>query len=148
LKQIEFVANIVGSYKLDIVPSTLYTTVSTGGSISFTVKVTNSGQSPVTALNLKVDTPSGWDVSVTPLKVNSVASTDSSTFTVITQIPGDTVAGDYMITLRAQSDQVNSNDVQLRVTTSAPTSWGLIGVGVALVVIVALIVMFRRFSRR
>jgi uncharacterized membrane protein len=148
LKQIEFGANIVGSYKLDIVPSTLYTTVSTGGSMSFTVKVTNSGQSPVTALNLKVDAPSGWDVSVTPLKVNSVASTDSSTFTVITQIPGDTVAGDYMITLRAQSDQVNSNDVQLRVTTSAPTSWGLIGVGVALVVIVALIVMFRRFSRR
>jgi uncharacterized membrane protein len=110
--------------------------------------VTNSGQSPVTALNLKVDTPSGWDASVTPLKVKSVASTDSSTFTVITQIPGDTVAGDYMITLRAQSDQVNSNDVQLRVTTSAPTSWGLIGVGVALVVIVALVVMFRRFSRR
>jgi uncharacterized membrane protein len=53
-----------------------------------------------------------------------------------------------MITLRAQSDQVNSNDVQLRVTTSAPTSWGFIGVGVALVVIVALVVMFRRFSRR
>jgi len=94
LKQIEFGANIVGSYKLDIVPSTLYTTVSTGGSMSFTVKVTNSGQSPVTALNLKVDTPSGWDASVTPLKVNSVASTDSSTFTVITQIPGDYVAGD------------------------------------------------------
>ena len=124
LKQIDLGVNIVGSYKLGLEPSTLYTTVNTGSSTSFTVKVTNTGQSPVTTLSLNVAAPDGWSVSVTPVQVTSLASKDSYTFNVVTQIPDSTVAGDYMVTLTAQSDQVNSAETQLRVTTSASTSWG------------------------
>jgi len=148
LKQIELGANIVGSYKLGLELSTLYTTVNTGSSTSFTVKVTNTGQSPVTTLSLNVVAPDGWSVSVAPVQVTSLASMDSYTFNVVTQIPESTVAGDYMITLKAQSDQVSSGETQLRVTASASTSWGLIGVAMVVIVIIALVVVFRKFSRR
>jgi len=146
--QIDLGVNIVGSYKLGLELSTLYTTVNTGSSTSFTVKVTNTGQSPVTTLSLNVVAPDGWGVSVTPMQVTSLASRDSYTFNVVTQIPESTVAGDYMITLKAQSDQVSSGETQLRVTASASTSWGLIGVAMVVIVIIALVVVFRKFSRR
>ncbi len=148
LKQIDLGVNIVGSYKLGLELSTLYTTVNTGSSTSFTVKVTNTGQSPVTTLSLNVVAPDGWGVSVAPVQVTSLASRDSYTFNVVTQIPESTVAGDYMITLKAQSDQVSSGETQLRVTASASTSWGLIGVAMVVIVIIALVVVFRKFSRR
>jgi uncharacterized membrane protein len=148
LKQIDLGVNIVGSYKLGLELSTLYTTVNTGSSTSFTVKVTNTGQSPVTTLSLNVVAPDGWSVSVAPVQVTSLASSDSYTFSIVTQIPESTVAGDYMITLKAQSDQVSSGETQLRVTASASTSWGLIGVAMVVIVIIALVVVFRKFSRR
>jgi len=62
--------------------------------------------------------------------------------------PEDTVAGDYMITLKALSDQVESEEAQLRVTAQASTSWGFIGFGVAGVVIIGLIIVFMKFKRR
>ncbi len=148
LKQIDLGVNIVGSYKLGLELSTLYTTVNTGSSTSFTVKVTNTGQSPVTTLSLNVVAPDGWSVSVAPVQVTSLASSDSYTFNIVTQIPESTVAGDYMITLKAQSDQVSSGETQLRVTASASTSWGLIGLAMVAIVIIALVVVFRKFSRR
>ena len=148
LKQIELKAKVVGSYKLKLELSTLYATVTTGGSTTFTVGVTNTGQSPVTTLNLEVDAPDGWDVTITPVQVASLATKESSAFSLAAKIPADTVAGDYMITLKALSDQVESEEAQLRVTAKAPTSWGLMGIGIAAVVIIGLIVVFRKFSRR
>jgi uncharacterized membrane protein len=82
------------------------------------------------------------------VQVTSLASSDSYTFNIVTQIPESTVAGDYMITLKAQSDQVSSGETQLRVTASASTSWGLIGVAMVVIVIIALVMVFRKFSRR
>jgi len=64
--------------------------------------------------------------------------------------PDNTVAGDYLLTLKGLSDQVESDEVQIRVTATAPTSWGLIGIGIgiAAVMVVALIVVFKKFRRR
>ncbi|MBS7630901.1 hypothetical protein KEJ47_04915 [Candidatus Bathyarchaeota archaeon] len=148
-KQIDVGANIIGSYSLKISASTLYTSATSGGSTSFTATVTNTGQSPVTTIKLSmVDIPSGWEYSVTPVQTASIASKESSTFNVLVKTPDSAVAGDYMITIKAESDQVDSSEVQIRVTVSASTSWGLIGIGIAFVAIVGLIIVFKKFSRR
>jgi len=148
-KQIDVGANIVGSYSLKVSASTLYTSATSGGSTSFTATVTNTGQSPVTTLKLSiVDIPTGWECTVTPIQIASITPKESSTFNVLTKIPDSAVAGDYMITVKAESDQVDSSEVQIRVTVSASTSWGLIGIGIAAVAIVGLIIVFRKFSRR
>jgi len=147
-KQIELKASVVGSYELNMELSTLYKTITTGASTTFTAKITNTGKSPVTTLYIEADAPEEWDVSITPVQVASLAPTESSTFNIMAKTPSDTVAGDYMITLKALSDQVESEEDQLRVTAQASTSWGFIGFGVAGVVIISLIIVFMKFKRR
>jgi len=146
--RLELKATITGSYVLSFEPSTLFTDATVGGSTTFTVRITNTGQTPVTSLRLDVDAPEGWETSVSPSQVESLKPLESSTFTVVTETPADTVAGDYLIQLKGLSDQVESDEVQIRVTATAPTSWGLIGIGIAAVVIVVLIVVFKKFRRR
>jgi len=141
-------AKIVGSYALSLEPSTLLTSVTTGGSTTFTAKITNTGYTPVTTIKVGVNAPTDWDVTITPVSVQSLKPSESYAFNVAVNTPSDTVAGDYMITFVGLSDQVNSDSVQVRVTATAPTSWGLIGVGVAVVMVIALLVVFMRFRRR
>ncbi|MEM2997213.1 MAG: hypothetical protein QXK52_06855, partial [Candidatus Bathyarchaeia archaeon] len=69
-------------------------------------------------------------------------------FNIVLKTAGDTVAGDYMVTLKGLSDQASSDPVQVRVTATVPTSWGLIGVGVAAFMVILLFLAFRRFRRR
>jgi len=50
--------------------------------------------------------------------------------------------------LKVLSDQVESEETQLKVIAQASTSWGLIGFGVAGVAIVSLVIVFMKFKRR
>ena len=129
-------------------PSTLLTSVTTGSSVTFTAKITNTGYTSVTSVSLGINVPSGWDSSITPIRVESLKPQESYTFSAIVNTPGDTVAGDYLITLTGLSDQIKSDSVQVRVTATTSTSWGLIGVGVAAVMVIALLFVFMKFRRR
>jgi len=146
--RLELKATIIGSYALSLESSTLLTSATVGGSTTFTARITNTGQTSVTGLRLNVDTPQGWETSIAPTQVESLKPREYSTFTIVVKTPDDTVAGDYLLTLKGLSDQVESDKVQIRVTATAPTSWGLIGIGVATVMVVALIVVFKKFRRR
>jgi len=141
-------ATIVGSYAVRLEPSTLLTSVTTGDSTTLTAKITNTGYTPVTGVRVSVEAQSGWESSVTPIQVESLRPNEFFTFTLVVKTPGDTVAGDYMITLTGLSDQVRSDPVQVRVTATTPTSWGLIGVGIAVIMVVALLFVFIKFRRR
>jgi len=146
--RLELKATIIGSYALSLEPSTLLTSATVGDSTTFTARITNAGQTPVTGLRLNVGAPQGWDTSINPAQIESLKPRESFTFTIVVETPDDTVAGDYLLTLKGLSDQVESDEVQIRVTATAPTSWGLIGIGIAAVMVVALIVVFKKFRRR
>jgi len=144
----ELKATIIGSYALGLEPSTLLTSVTTGGSTTFSAEITNAGHTSVTVVSLDVETPEGLESSITPTQVELLKPRESLTFNVLVKASEDTVAGDYLITLTALSDQVESDSVQVRVTVTAPTSWGMIGVGVAVVIVIALLFVFMKFKRR
>ena len=110
--------------------------------------VANAARRELTLTTLSTRVPEEWDVSITPVQVASLAPRESSTFNIMAKTPADTVAGDYIITLKALSDQVKSEETQLRVTAQASTSWGLLGFGVAGVAIVSLVIVFMKFKRR
>lgn len=147
-EEIELKATVVGSHDVELELSTLYTTITIGDSVEFTVEVTNIGNSPVTSLYLDIAVPGGWDVTSTPSQVASLDPKESTKFTVVTETPSDTVAGDYIVTVQALSDQAESEEADLRVTAKASTSWGFIGIGMALVVIIGLVIAFTKFKRR
>ncbi|MDD4898557.1 MAG: NEW3 domain-containing protein [Methanocellales archaeon] len=146
--RLDLKANIIGSYDLSLAPSTLLTSATVGDTTTFTAKITNMGETPMTSLKLNVDAPEGWDVSTTPAQIGSLKPRESFTFTIVVEVPDDTVAGDYLLTLTGLSDQVESDEVQIRVTATASTSWGLAGIGIIAVILGGLIVVFKKFSRR
>ncbi len=141
-------ATIVGSYSLGVEASTLLTSLSVGGSTSLRATVTNKGYTTLTGVRLSVEAPSGWEASVTPTMVEALKPRESYSFNIVLKTSGDTVAGDYMVTLKGLSDQASSDPVQVRVTATVPTSWGLIGLGVAAFMVIMLFFAFRRFRRR
>jgi len=145
---LDLTTTIVGSYSLTIEPSTLLTSVDSGQPTTFTAKVTNTGHTAVSGVTVSISAPTGWDSSLTPVSKDLLQPLESFTFTGVVKTTSDTVAGDYLVTLTALSDQVNSGAVQVRITVTTPTSWGLMGVGVAIVMVIALAIVFLRLRRR
>ena len=147
-EEIELKATVVGSHDVELELSTLYTTITIGDSVEFSVEVTNAGFSPLTSLYLETAVPEDWEVTVTPSQLASLAPRASATFTIAAETPSDTVAGDYIVTVQALSDQAESEEADLRVTAQASTSWGFLGIGLAVVAVIGLGIAFTRFKRR
>lgn len=146
--ELDFTIEVVGSYKLELELSTLYTTSSIGGSVSYSGKVKNMGQTAITTLYLDAVLPEDWIAIITPKQVSSLEPRDSVTFTVDVELPGDTEAGDYLLTMQAISDQLESGAIDVRVTAKASNTWGFVGIGIAVVVVAGAVLLFRRFKRR
>jgi uncharacterized membrane protein len=147
-EEIELKATVVGSHDVELEISTLYTTITIGDSVEFSVEVTNAGLSPLTFLYLETAVPAGWGVTVSPSQLASLAPRASTTFTISAETPSDTVAGDYIVTVQVLSDQAESEEADLRVTARASTSWGFLGIGLAVIAVIGLAIMFTRFKRR
>ena len=73
---------------------------------------------------------------------------DEQTINVNIKPPTETVAGDYVISLRASGKQTSADEMNIRVTVETPTIWGWVGVVIILIVVIGLIVIFMPFSRR
>ena len=80
--------------------------------------------------------------------MDSVEALGSQTVEINIKPPPDTIAGDYLISLRASGVQANSQKIDIRVTVETPTVWGWVGVAIIAIVVVGLVVIFMRFSRR
>ncbi|MBQ03634.1 hypothetical protein CL673_02850, partial [Candidatus Bathyarchaeota archaeon] len=147
-EKIELKATVVGSHDVELELSTLFTTITIGDSVEFNVEVTNAGLSPLTFLHLETTVPADWDVTVSPSQLASLAPMTSAIFTLSAETPSDTVAGDYIVTVQALSDQAESEEADLRLTAQASTSWGFLGLGLAIIAVIGLAIVFTRFKRR
>ncbi|SMF77008.1 Uncharacterized membrane protein [Tistlia consotensis] len=113
----------------------------------FTFTVANSGSAPAHDLSLRADAPSGWKVKVDP-KTLPELQPDQQQKVTVEVTPGDkAVAGDYMMSVRANGKGV-SNSADFRITVMTSTMWGIIGVVVILIALMVLAVGVRRYGRR
>ncbi len=140
--------SVEGSYELVLELSTLYTTATIGNSVSFSGEVTNLGATPVTTLYLDLVLPEDWEASISPVQVKTLDPRDSTRFTVVVETTTDTEAGDYLVTVQAVSDQLTSDEVDIRITAQASNTWGYIGLGLAVIAIAGAYLLFKRFKRR
>ncbi|MBL7126963.1 MAG: hypothetical protein ISS58_07185 [Dehalococcoidales bacterium] len=146
----ELKAVITARYNLIVMPSgERYDTKAKAGRDNyFSLEVGNLGTAPIDKVTFSSDKPAGWSVEVTPDQVDSVEALDSQTVEINIKPPPDTIAGDYLISLRASGVQANSPKIDIRVTVETPTVWGWVGVAIIAIVVVGLVVIFMRFSRR
>jgi uncharacterized membrane protein len=140
--------SVEGSYELELELSTLYTTTRIGDTVSLSAQVTNMGATPVTTIYLDFVLPEGWETTYTPVQVSSLDPRDSVRFNIVTETTSDTEAGDYLLTVQAISDQLSSEELDIRITTLASTTWGYIGLGLAGVFVAGAYLLFKRFKRR
>lgn len=142
-------ASLIGSYSLTATADAYNVQTATGGIATVTVTVTNTGLSPITSVKLAVTSPSSsWSAASSPITVQSLAAGASTTFTVQFTSPSDAVAGDYLASITAASDQVSSSAIAERVTLTASTTWVWVGVAIAIVAIILMLFLFRKYGRR
>jgi uncharacterized membrane protein len=119
-----------------------------GQPFTIDVYVTNSGSgTALTNLYLETTAPDGWIVQSTPNKTTSLTAGNTQKFTVKVTPPGNIVASDYDITIKAVSDQAGKEkDYNIKVTVDSYIPY--IGGAIILFVVGGLVLVYRKYGRR
>jgi uncharacterized membrane protein len=134
--------------KMGSLAGTLNTSITAGTKTPVDFVVGNAGTAPVRNLNFVTKKPSDkWTVEFRPDKIDSLGPGEVRQIKMEISAPDRTIAGDYMMTLTANSPETNKS-VDFRVTVSTPTVWGWIGFGIVGLVVLGLAVVFFRLGRR
>lgn len=147
---IDITAVITASYNLLLAPAgDRYDTKAKAGRDNyFSIQVGNLGTAPIDKVTFSPDSPEGWSVKFSPEQVDTLEPFGTQVVEMNIKPPPETIAGDYLISVRASGVQKTSEKINIRVTVETPTIWGWIGVIIIAVVIMGLVVIFMRFSRR
>jgi uncharacterized membrane protein len=134
--------------KMGSLAGTLNTSVTAGSKTPVDFVVGNAGTAPVRNLNFVTKKPNDkWTVEFQPDKIDSLGPGEVRQIKMEILAPDRTIAGDYMLTLTANSADTNKS-VDFRVTVQTPTIWGWIGFGIVGLVVIGLAVVFFRLGRR
>ena len=155
---VDLTATITARYDLHVETATgrLNTKATAGKENKFSIIVTNIGTDTLNKITFSSRKPSGignedWSITFEPDKIESLAPMDDVEIEVTVKPPSKTIAGDYMTTLKFDTDPDLSSEppkLEMRVTVSTPTKWGFIGAFIVAAVIVGVVMVFRRFGRR
>ena len=147
---IELKAVVTARYEFAMLTSTgrLNTEADAGEDNHFSILLTNSGSAAIENITFSSSKPEGWSITFTPEKVESLDAGLTQEVDVVINPPDKTIAGDYQITLRAESKEFSPDPLKLRVTVLTPTIWGWVGVLIVLAVIAGVGVIFWRLGRR
>lgn len=110
--------------------------------------VQNTGSASATNVEMGASPPSGWNVSFEPKTIDEIPAGTQVDVTANVRPSDQAVAGDYMVTMRAQSEGGNSDSAEFRLTVLTSTLWGLVGVGLIAVAVVVVGLAVVRFGRR
>lgn len=145
----DVIVEVVGSFSLDITTTNqrLNSEVSVGGQSELQLVVTNTGTAPLQNIQLSSTPPSGWDVSFAQPAIASIAPGESTAATATITPSDQAVAGDYVITFSARSDDANGS-VDIRTTVNPSAVWGFVGIALIALTLAGLAYVFRRFGRR
>ncbi len=146
----ELTAEVTAKYVLAAVPALQrYDTKAQAGKDNyFSIKVQNQGSAVIDDINFSPTKPEGWLITFNPEKIDSLDALNTKTVDINIKPPKETIAGDYVISLRPTGKQVTGSELSIRVTVESPTIWGWVGVIIIAIVIIGLVVVFMRFSRR
>jgi uncharacterized membrane protein len=113
--------------------------------LSFYVKNTGSAkQNNVKFLSFK---PENWKVEFKPERLETFAPGELKQVEVTITPADEALVGDYSVTLAIEGEKATKN-LEFRVPVKASTAWGVIGLGIIVVVVLGLVVLFVRLGRR
>ena len=155
---VDLTARITARYGFAVETSSgrLNTKATAGKESSLSIVVTNTGTAVLDRMSFSSSKPSGinneeWKVTFKPDNIEGLGPWEEQEVEVTISPPSKTIAGDYMTVLKFDSDPDPSSEppeLDIRVTVSTPTKWGLIGAFIVVAVIAGVVLIFRRYGRR
>jgi uncharacterized membrane protein len=134
--------------KMGSATGTLNSSLTAGAKTPVDFLVGNAGTAPIRNLGFITKKPNDkWQVDFRPEKIAQLDPGQVQQIKMEVLAPERTIAGDYMLTLTANSPEVNKS-VDFRVTVSTPTIWNWVGFGIVGLVVIGLAVVFFRLGRR
>jgi uncharacterized membrane protein len=110
--------------------------------------VQNSGTAPARNIELNANHPSGWQVDFEPKQIAEVGPGDQVEVTANLHPADQAIAGDYVVGLRAKSEDGPAKTADFRLTVLTSTLWGIVGVGLIAVAVLVVGLAVMRFGRR
>ena len=139
---------IEGSNEMKLEIDNLYTQVDPGIKKQMIIKVLNTGLSALRDIELILTGPDGWEITAAPLKVPSLKPQMTEKFILSIEAPADASIGDFKVTVKAMSQEVETGEDVIRVTVNKSSSSGYLGFAMIGAAIIILIIIFRKFGRK
>lgn len=147
--QLDLEAVIRGSYEMEFTTSTglLSDHVTEGSQKEIHLVVNNAGSLPLKSISLSAQTPVKWNASFNPSTLEELAPGKSMNVVATVVVPDKTLAGDYVITFKAQEVHDNA-DATFRISVRTSVLSGWIGTVIILVAIGIVFYLIRAYGRR
>ena len=114
---------------------------------SVTLSVTNNGNVDLQNLNLTSSAPSGWEVSFDESTIDLLEAGSTKEVTAHVTPGEDAMTGDYVATLTVGTEET-SDSTEFRVSVKTRTSWGIIALGIIVLLVIFLARIFKKYGRR
>ena len=140
---------ITGTYGLTATTPTgnLSASVYAGETKDVALSIQNTGNIDLTAVSLKAQASTDWNVTFDQDTINSIPAGESADVTAHITPAKDAILGDYVTVITASNDAVSS-DCALRVSVQNHTSWGIAAVAIIALLVLGLVLIIRKFGRR
>ncbi len=144
----DLMLRLKSSVSMDMLVGKLGYDAKPGEAFNIDVSVQNTGNgAALTNVYLETKAPDGWTVQVTPNKTASLTAGKYQVFRVTVTPPGNIVPSDYDVTITAKCDQAEK-EKDFRITVTVDSWVPYIGGGIILVVVVGLLLVYRKYGRR
>jgi uncharacterized membrane protein len=119
-----------------------------GQSSPLTVVLRNDGSAAARDIALSASAPEDWKTRFEPKEIEELAP-DKSQSVQLTMTPSArAIAGDYQMTVTADSAGGQSQSENFRITVLTSTLWGMVGIGVIAIALLVVVFAVARFGRR
>ena len=142
-------AVVRGAYGMELTTPTglLSDKITEGKQKDIHLVVRNTGTLTLTDVSLSGQTPSKWDATFNPAKIDRIEPGQTADVVATLKVPDKTIAGDYVTTFTARSTASNAQAAfRMAVRTSVLSGW--IGILVILAAIGLVFFLIRKYGRR
>lgn len=146
----QLVAEVVGQEELSLTTpdGRLSGRAEAGRETTFTLLLQNNGSAPAEGISMSASPPSGWNVEFDPAQIEAIEPGGQRDVTARVQPAEKALAGDYVISFRAQPEGESSESIDFRVTVRTSTLWGVAGIALVALSIGVVGWAVLRFGRR
>ncbi|MCH3917939.1 MAG: NEW3 domain-containing protein [Spirochaetia bacterium] len=113
----------------------------------FTLELKNSGTADAKDVSLTASSPSNWNVTFTPSKLDSVAAGATTKVKMTVNPSSQAITGDYGLTANASTSSSRVSQ-QFRVTIKTSSLWGLVAILIIAGAVIILLLAVKKFGRR